>query len=282
MEFNKPVAELIRKRTSIRLYKQESVPENILEEIEEYISNVKGPFDSEVALKIITDANISKDSGIKLGTYGIIKGASTFIAAVTKDETKNLLQTGYVLEKVILHSTSLGLGTCWMGGTFKRSEFEKAVELKNYELLPIVSPLGYPAEHKGIVSSLMSMAAKSGSRKPWPELFYDGNFSHPLSEEAAGEFTVPLEMVRLAPSASNKQPWRILKDGKIFHFYLAHSAGYDSLMKFDIQKIDIGIAMCHFDTAAGEVGLNGIWLEKAPEVDSIPKNTEYIVSWILR
>lgn len=33
----------------------------------------------------------------------------------------------------------------------------------------------------------------------------------PLEKEEAGNYEAALEMVRIAPSASNKQPWRILK-----------------------------------------------------------------------
>jgi nitroreductase len=87
-------------------------------------------------------------------------------------------------------------------------------------------------------------------------------------------------MTRLSPSASNKQPWRIVKDGNNFHFYLSHTKGYSKAMGFDMQRIDIGIAMCHFELTAKELGLNGKWMNVAPSIKSQDENTEYIISWI--
>ena len=49
------------------------------------------------------------------------------------------------MESLILYATSLGLGTCWIGGTFKKGQFAKAIDLKGDEILPIVLPIGYEA-----------------------------------------------------------------------------------------------------------------------------------------
>jgi len=60
-------------------------------------------------------------------------------------------------------------------------------------------------------------------------------------------------MVRIAPSASNKQPWRIVKIEGAWHFFLERTKGYGDgiifkLLKLaDIQRLDMGIAMCHFE-----------------------------------
>lgn len=40
--------------------------------------------------------------------------------------------------------------------------------------------------------------------------FFDGTFDAALSKEKAGSLQELLEMVRLAPSAVNKQPWRVV------------------------------------------------------------------------
>lgn len=279
MEFNKSVVEIIKERTSVRLYKKQNLTKAVLDNINNYIYVIQGPFDSKVKLKIINSTEISSDSEIKLGTYGVIKGTSTYIVTAINKEGNSLEQLGYVLEKVMLYATSLGLGTCWLGGTFKKGEFAKAIELKEDEILPIVSPLGFPAETRGKFESLMRLVVGSNKRKAWPEIFYNENFSTSLTEEAANQFKIPLEMVRLAPSASNKQPWKVLKENTTLHFYLTHAPGYSST-GFDMQRIDIGIAMSHFETTAKEFGIAGKWIVKAPEVGKLPDKTDYIVSWI--
>ena len=68
--------------------------------------------------------------------------------------------------------------------------------------------------------------------------------------------------VRQGPSASNKQPWRILKSADRFHLYLQRTRGYRNVFTRmaqvdDMQRIDMGIAMCHFELTARELGLSG-------------------------
>ena len=77
-------------------------------------------------------------------------------------------------------------------------------------------------------------------------------------------------MVRLAPSASNKQEWRVLLLEKVMHFYKKPSLMFDS--------IDIGIALCHFELSCKELGIEGKFeiLKYFPNNDKI----KYVISWI--
>jgi hypothetical protein len=176
----------------------------------------------------------------------------------------------------VLHATGLGLETCWMGGTFNRGSFEKNIDLAANEFIPVVSPLGYKHERPKMLESAMRALAGSDQRKPWKDLFYDQDETKGLLLENAGDYAVPLEMVRLAPSASNKQPWRIVKVNQRFDFYLARTPGYGRV-GFDIQRTDIGIAKCHFELSARELGLNGHW-KSYRDIQPIT-DWEYMVSW---
>ncbi|MFN2157505.1 MAG: nitroreductase family protein, partial [Anaerolineae bacterium] len=113
-------------------------------------------------------------------------------------------------------------------------------------------------------------------RKPWETLFFELTVADPLSREAAGPYAVPLDMVRAAPSASNKQPWRIVKDGGRWHFYLQHTPNY----KPDMQRIDMGIAMCHWALTAQERGLQGEWAVDPPPIAIPDPDTAYIATWL--
>lgn len=66
-----------------------------------------------------------------------------------------LIALGYSLEKVIIYCTSLGLGTVWLGGTFNKGNFAKAVNLKENEILPIVSPVGYEGGKKSLFAKVV-------------------------------------------------------------------------------------------------------------------------------
>ncbi len=125
--FNRPVEELIKIRHSVRNYDNSPLSEEIINKIESYISKVENPFNQKIRIKLIKKDNSNKE--LKLGTYGVIKGANYFLAAVCEKDDLSLIALGYTLEKVILYCTSLGLGTVWLGGTFNKGEFAKAMNL---------------------------------------------------------------------------------------------------------------------------------------------------------
>ena len=78
-------------------------------------------------------------------------------------------------------------------------------------------------------------------------------------------------------SASNKQPWRIIKDENDYRFFICRTEGY-GMASYDLQKNDLGIAMCHFELAAQELGLKGDWIKKNPE--NAPDKWEYVSTWV--
>jgi nitroreductase len=279
--FNKPILDIIKNRHSVRTYNSEVLDKELKNKLEEYAAEVKGPFHAKLRLEVIDSLDFVEGAGTKFGTYGIIKGAKTFIAAATHKEEHNMEQLGYCLEKLMLYAASLGLGTCWMGGTFKRSQFAELVKLKEGEIIPAITPIGHSSDKRAFVDSMMRRVAGSDKRKPWSELFFNGSFDMPLKKEDAGAYADVLEMVRLAPSASNKQPWRILKQGNEYHIFLNETKGYANALGFNMQKIDIGIAMCHFEMTAEELGLAGHFADNSQKIkDFTTENLEYVVSWI--
>lgn len=274
--FDRPIKEVVVERTSVRTYEPKTLDENIKKNLMEYLDGVKTPFQSKVRYKLIEIKN-SENKDLKLGTYGVIKGATSFIASAIENEDKSLFDLGYGLEKIILYAASLGIGTCWLGGTFKKGEFSKIMEIKEDEILPIITPIGYPSKKEGFIGALIRTIAKSKSRKPW-EVFFDKDFKKPLTLEEAEEYAESLEMVRLAPSASNKQPWIIIKENNKLHLYLNHTVGYSKSLGYDIQKVDMGIAMCHLELSLIELGKETNWEQSEPNIKKSNENIEYIAT----
>ncbi len=271
------IEETIKKRVSVRTYSDKPVTYEIKVEIQSYIDTLSNPFGVDVGFRLMKSDAAS--SSAKLGTYGIIKGARHYIGATVRNEAFGLEALGYEFEKLVLYITGLGLGTCWLGGTFNRGAFEKAIDVKQGEIFPAVSPFGYPADKRSLADKMLRNVSKGDSRKSFSELFFDKDFSIPLSQTAAGEYYLPLEMVRLAPSASNKQPWRIIKDNNIYHFCEYKAPGYSKPFSYDIQRLDMGIAACHFHLTALEKGLKGEF-RKMPEHLKLPENVIYVFSWV--
>lgn len=276
--FNTPIEDLIKTRKSVRTYSHQSLAKEIKGKINDYICTLTNPFNSKVTFKLLESKTAINSA--KLGTYGVIKGATDYIGATVKADNFALEALGYEFEKLILYITSLGLGTCWLGGTFKRGEFAKAMSVKDNDISPAISPFGFSADKRSFTDSLVRFMAQGDLRKPWNTLFFNKNFFTSLSNSDTGVYEGSLEMLRLGPSASNKQPWRIVKDENMYHFYEKQSPGYSNAFGYDLQRIDMGIAACHFHLTTIEKNLNGEFKKLANPVSDVPKDITYLFSWV--
>ena len=75
----------------------------------------------------------------------------------------------------------------------------------------------------------MQKFAHSRQRRPFDELFDIGDNR---------EWVSALELMRLAPSALNGQPWRAVAEGNAVHFFCTKPEG--------LGLLDIGIGLAHF------------------------------------
>lgn len=274
------IIETIRVRRSCRTYSDEPLEPQKLSELREFLqANVTGPFGGSLRFRLVDTDELTSAERRPLGTYGVIRGAKLFIAGAVRRGPQAMEDYGYAMENNILKATSLGLGTCWLGGTFRRSGFAARMNLTEKELLPAISPVGYPGQKRSVTERFFRFSAGSDERKAWNELFYDRDAATPLSRESAGRHDAVLECVRIAPSASNKQPWRIIRSAGAFHFYLCKTPRYDAFFKdIPLQSIDMGIAMCHFALASRELDLEGIWKIQDPGIPS--GEWIYVASWL--
>lgn len=286
MRYGKPVTEIIKQRFSCRKYLENPIVGDDRRRLADFISStMTSPFSTPLRFELVAATEEDRSVLKGLGTYGFIRGATGFIVGAMGRSEKNLEDFGYAMEKIILGATDIGLGTCWLGGTFTKSGFAKKISAAEKELVPAVTSVGYIAEKGGFDRGMRRLVA-ADNRLPWDNLFFKDTFGTPLSPDGAGVYRIPLEMVRIGPSASNKQPWRIVREGNAWHFYMQRTKGYGNSFMFrllglaDLQRVDMGIAMSHFELTAGELGLKGTWNVKEPDITKPDSLTEYIVSWM--
>lgn len=276
MKMDFPIAQTVKKRHSVRSYLPQPVPDDEKKRIEAYAAGVQNPFSVPVSFHFAEKQAAA--GGEKLGTYGVIQGASYFVGVSAAPCALGLEAIGYSMEQVLLYLTSRGFGTCWLGGTFDRSAFSAAMQLPPNQLFPAISPIGYPREKRRILDSAARLLAKSDHRLAWDTLFFKDDFSHPLTQADAGDYAFPLEMLRLAPSAVNKQPWRLVKEADTYHFYARIPAKKEP-PAVEIQRVDLGIGACHFHLAAQERGLSGSFVQLPEPAIAAPEQTRYLFSW---
>lgn len=263
--------DAIRSRRSVRTFDGANLRAEDAEKIMDFAETASNPYGLSITWKLLDAQKDSLNSPV-------ISGTNTYIAGKMRRESHAEEAFGYEFEKIVLYAEAMGVGTTWIAGTMNRQGFEKAVELSEGEVMPCVSPLGYTAKKMSLRETMMRKGIKADTRADFGSLFYENSLNTPLSVEKAASLQLPLEMVRLAPSAVNKQPWRVIIKENKAHFYEKRSKGYVSENKWDVQKIDMGIALCHFELGAKAAGLSPLFEIKDPEIPT-PDDMIYIASF---
>jgi nitroreductase len=248
--------DAIEKRRSVRTYadrpldqKDEAFVSRILKDA----LTMKTPFSHTIDLFYYRNQKGEEPKTRRIGTYGFVQDAPAFIGGTTKPTKEGLIDFGYLFEYVILKLTERGLGTVWLGGTFRRKTFDD--HMKEDRIVPAISAVGYEASYRTLREKTLIKCVKATKRKPFEELFFDRDFSQPLKETDSHPLIPYLKLVQAGPSASNKQPWRIVVKEGVADIYLKRTANYANVIPFDIQWLDLGIAICHLETGLSADGI---------------------------
>lgn len=241
------VLQLCRSRRSVRSFDSRALSDAHSQALSQFMQSVENPFGVPLRFKWL-------HGGQTQLPCPVVSGCELYVGGAVQRQQGFELAYGYSFERLVLFAQSLGIGTVWIGGTFTRDAFQQQMGLAEGELMPCATPMGYAAEKMSLKETLMRKAISADSRLAEEELFFSGSFSAPLDMAAAGSLADVLQAVRLAPSAVNRQPWRLLVCGDAVHFYRTGKA-HVSEAAGDMQLIDMGIALCHFVTAAEAAGM---------------------------
>ena len=166
--------------------------------------------------------NVDPDifTGIVLG-YGKITGCSTVaVLCASMGTPHSRIHAGVLGEAFCLEAAALGLGTCWVGGTYKRKQLDLPLQ-SDETVLAIIA-----------VGVLAKGSAEGRKRKPLDRLCHGNPQAWPE------EILCAAKAVQLAPSALNLQPWEMKLTGRQFFIDTP-----------DRQQLDLGIALCHAELA---------------------------------
>ena len=207
------ILEIIKKRHSVRQYKNQAIQLSEREVINTLIKAVNA--ESKLSIQIFYDEPKCFDSF--MARYGKFENVKNYIAIVGNKEDQE--QAGYYGEKIVLKCQELGLNTCWVAMTHGKSK----AEIKRGQKLLIIIALGY-GKTQGVPHKSKD-SSKLGHADQKTEWFDKG-----------------MEAVCLAPTAINQQKFLFeLKNGKVTAKNLG---GFYS-------KIDLGIAKYHFEAVTG-------------------------------
>jgi hypothetical protein len=280
------IQNTIQARYSVRSYQHDLIADATQENLRARLKLLQtGPLGTPLRFDLFAGTEHDRSSLRGLGTYGFIKNPGGFLIGAVEAGDRALEDYGYAMEKAILETTDLGLGTCWLGGSFTQSSFATKIGKGRDEIIPAVTAIGY-ADPDSRATDSIRRQARADQRLGWESLFFEQDFGQTLTPEKAGALAPALEMVRIGPSASNKQPWRVLQNGARWHFYCQRTLGYGKgswyftlLRLADLQRLDVGIAMCHFELTARELGFTGAWSVSDPGLALADERAVYVATW---
>lgn len=245
---NNELFEYIFKRKSTRKYKMEALPGDTCKAIEEQMKDVM-PLQEELKTEM------------KLLPHDAVKGllaikAPHYLLFFSEKKKGYLENAGYMLQQMDLYLSSMELGTCWLGMAKPTSGFE------NVSSLPyvIAMAVGAPAE------PVHRTTEEQYKRKLKVEI---------CSTTHHGDM---IEAARLAPSATNSQPWRFRTTRSAIHAYRVNVSLLKAWLYERMNKIDMGIALCHLELAAEAEGFRVTFLQDEEAVEDRPLGTQYTIT----
>jgi len=277
-------AAAIVARHSARTFTGRETDPALLDRLERFCGGLPGGEVARVArVALVRGVPDALFTGI-VGSYGRVVGATSALVMIGA-ETQPTAQecAGYLGEAVILEATSLGLGTCWVGGYFDRPLAAELVTLSSRERVLAVSPVGDALARPRAGERVLKRFVGAHKRKPLEEIAPGFDLERWPAWAAEG-----VRLARAAPSAANRQPWR-------FEFGLApvpgaptgETAARESGPTGTVtvsavtkgpegnvsRRLDCGIAMLHFEVGARLMGAAGPW-----EVLETPRVARYHVT----
>lgn len=240
---NEILIEEIGKRCSRRKYSDKMISVEEEAEILRIIEEINDDGDLEFEANI----NYGGEAFDGFNSYGLIRGCNSYIALIGDSRDKHIKEKiGYYGEYLVLKLTQMGLGTCWVGGTYDKKSIEKEIETKYSDEIYCVIALGHIfGTEKTNFEKVIGFFGKNN--KSQKDIFKTEN---PLNENKEW-IEKGLECVYKAPSALNRKPWRFWYNGK--------NICLKSNKESEFDKIDIGIAMLHFQMGAEKAGFRGKW-----------------------
>ncbi len=138
--------DTVRKRRSIRRYKPDPIPDDVLSQILEAArlapsSGHRQPWH----FIVIKNPEIKKNLGIAVWAAE----APIVLVGCTDPQVSarwHIVDLTIAFEHIVLAAANFGLGTCWMGRLDADETIKEVLDIPKHMKAVAVTPLGYPAE----------------------------------------------------------------------------------------------------------------------------------------
>ena len=214
------LVQAIHERHSVRVYNDIPLTEDHEAAMERLITT----FNAESGLHMQLIKNERRAfSGLR-ARYGKFKNVKNYIALIGRKGADLSELCGYYGEQLVLEAQTLGLKTCWVGGTYKK--VPKALSVDRGEKLVAVIAIGYSDEN-GTQHKCREFNEVSKTIGAMPDWYAKG-----------------VEAALLAPTAINQQK---------FSFELIGGEKVKAVAEMGpFSNVDLGIVKYHFELGSGK------------------------------
>lgn len=228
--------EILEKRKSVRSFLKKELPTEIINKLRSEVTYINSHESGLNFQLVIGDG--APFEGFRR-SYGMFRNVSNYLVAVI-DPTFEYAEerAGYMAENFVIELVKMGLGSCFVGGTFSRNDV--AAQLEVYEKIPFVVPFGYQDAGNTSFMGKLTSAMAHRKEKSTDSFLINPDESRKLASEAGIDLDLALKAVRCAPSALNRQPVRL--SVKEFDGSACLFAEVEDYTK---NAVDLGIAKCN-------------------------------------
>ena len=246
-------------RKSVRNYNMEALEEKLLENITSYIEQLK-PYKSSIEYEIIIVDNTKEDEKFK-GLFQVKAPYYLLISSELKQDY--LINSGFLMQQMILYLTARGIATCYQGGIKPSSELKSKLK------------------YDYVIAIAFGNSDKSIYRSPEKAKRLSEDSIIVYKEDVSENMKVIMQSAILSPSSMNNQPWRFVVYRNRIHVFCKKARFLKSVVS-DMKLIDTGIALADIVQAADELWLDSILAKSEVFSNKDLKNTEYITTVMLK
>ena len=219
--------EAIQARHSVRKYKDEPIPEEVLAVLRNKVWEINRQAGLHVQL---VTGEPKAFSG--LICYGTFSGVTNYFVMAGKKGEDLDEKIGYYGEQLVLLAQTLGLNTCWAGVSY--SKIPGTYELEDGEKIGCYIALGY-GQTQGSGHKVKDIREVSNASDLTPMWFKKG-----------------VDAALLAPTAVNQQKFYLEFVGFKDFSKLPKVVAKPVFSMIGYSKMDLGIVKYHFEIGAGE------------------------------
>lgn len=230
----------IFRRKSVRKYKMTPLSSEKIANLKQYLGKIQ-PLDCSILtlFAVVNQNEVTDPFRIK---------APHYLCLFSETKGPYLMNAGFLMQQVDLYLSALGLGSCWLGLARPNKEVPTIEDGLHYVIMLAFGEADGPVHRVSI---------DEFRRHELPEIT-DIPTENPHMADI-------LEPVRLAPSASNTQPWHFTGSTSDLTVWRKRPNLIQAALYSRMNQIDIGIALCHLWLAADNFGKRTVFTLDAAE-----------------